>query len=112
MTITIDITPDGNITGLYSDDVDLYAVGQVHSVRRASNVEFDEAKQIWQVINCADGQIVFEHKSRTRAIEWEIENFQPGGKHYDQEEKGKDIVFKGESGPCGLTAIRCERNIA
>jgi hypothetical protein len=82
MILTLDISPDGNINGLYSDEIDLYELGQVHNVRRASNVEFNETKQVWQVIKSLTNKVVFEHKSRTRAIEWEIENFQPGGRHY------------------------------
>ena len=42
------ITPDGTITGLWSDTVDWNALGRV-SVHRASHVEFCDDKQMWYV---------------------------------------------------------------
>ena len=82
MIPTIEIDNDGNIRTLYSDEIDLYALGEVHSVRRASNVEFDEANQEWMVIQTSTGNIIYRNKNRERAISWEIEELGVGGKYY------------------------------
>ncbi len=82
MIPTIEIDNDGNIQTLYSDEVDLYALGEVHSVRRASNVEFDETNQEWMVIQTSTGEIIHRNKSREQAISWEIEELGVGGKYY------------------------------
>jgi len=84
MIPTIEIDSDGNIQTLYSDEVDLYALGEVHNVRRASSVEFDEANQEWMVIQASTGKIVYRNKSREQAISWEIKELGVGGKFYDQ----------------------------
>lgn len=84
MIPTIEIDNDGNIRTIYSDEIDLYALGEVHSVRRASNVEFDETNQEWMVIQTSTGDIIHRNKSRKQAILWEIEKLGIGGKFYDQ----------------------------
>lgn len=83
MIPVIEIDSQGNIKTLYTDEVDLYELGLVHSVRRASNVEFNQADQMWEVINISSNEIVYRHKSREQAIDWEITNFSPGGMYYD-----------------------------
>jgi len=82
MIPTIEIDENGNVRTLYTDEVDLYEIGHVADVRRASNVEFSEARQEWEVIDAITGKIVHTNKSRTDAIEWEIANFSPGGSLY------------------------------
>ena len=84
MIPTLEIDDAGNITTLYTDEIDLYALGQVHSVRRASHLDFNEEKQIWEVVNAATGEIVHSDKNRSKAIEWEVVNFSPGGKYYEK----------------------------
>lgn len=84
MIPTIEIDNDGNIQTIYSDEVDLYALGEVHSVRRASNVEFDEANQEWMVIQASTGNIIHRNKSRERAISWEIKELGVGGQYYKE----------------------------
>lgn len=73
MIPTIEIDTNGNIRTIYSDDIDLYALGEVHSVRRASSIGFDEANQEWMVIQASTGDIIHRNKSRAQAILWEIE---------------------------------------
>lgn len=80
----IEIDNDGNIHTIYSDEVDLYELGEVHNVRRASNIEFDEANQEWMVMQTSTGEIIHRNKSRAQAISWEIEELGVGGKFYDQ----------------------------
>lgn len=76
---TIEIGVDGNITTLYTDEVELYDLGVVCNVRRASTIEFDEMAQEWMVIEAATKRVVYRNKSREEAIAWEIEAFSPGG---------------------------------
>jgi len=84
MIPTIEIDNDGNIQTLYSDEIDLYALGEVHSVRRASNVEFNENNQEWMVIQASTDEIIHRNKSREQAILWEIENLGVGGQYYKE----------------------------
>jgi hypothetical protein len=81
MKLIFEITPEGNLHGLYTDDVNLFDIGRVTNVHKASNVEFNESKQCWQVLSL-DGEVLYENTSREKAVEWEIEVFSPGGKHY------------------------------
>jgi len=83
MIPVLEIDEHGNISTLYTDEIDLYAIGQVHNVRRASHLEFNEANQEWEVMNAVTGKIVHRDKNRTRAINWEIKNFSPGGRYYE-----------------------------
>ena len=88
------ITPDGRIRGLWSDDVPLGEMGVVH-VRRASHVEFDNRQQCWLVREAQPvphlrrwlqrlfgrptGRVLHRAASRSLALAWEHEHFQPGG---------------------------------
>jgi len=83
MIPVIEINSQGDIETLYTDEVDLYELGLVHNVRRASNVEFNQTEQVWEVISVSSNEIVYRHKNREQAIEWEIQNFGVGGVHYD-----------------------------
>lgn len=86
MKTTIQIDPDGNLHCLYTDDIDLFAIGKVVDVRKASNVNFNEEKQVWEIITL-DGQVVYKHANREAAIAKEIELFSPGGIYYDNDNK-------------------------
>ena len=83
MIPVLEIDNHGNVRTLYTDEIDLYAIGEVTNVRRASNLEFNEENQEWEVISAATGAVVHRNKNRTKAIEWEIEHFGPGGDHYE-----------------------------
>lgn len=78
----IEITENGDLQTIWSDEIDLYAIGRITNVRNASTVEFNEESQEWEVISAADGQVVHRDRNRERAIEWEIANFGPGGPFY------------------------------
>lgn len=80
--VVFDIDEAGNLHGLYTDFVDLFSVGRVINVHKASSVEFNESKQCWQVISL-DGEILHENPNRESAIEWEIEAMSPEGVYYD-----------------------------
>ena len=76
----VEFDENGDIVTLYTDEIDLYELGVIGEVRRASHVEFDEAHQEWMVLT-PGGEIVHRGRNRVRAIEWEIRNFGPGGPH-------------------------------
>lgn len=93
------ITPDGRIQGLWTDEVQLCELGVVR-VRRASHVEFDDSRQCWTVRPAATASflrkwlarllsgptdcIVHRAHSRSHALAWEHEHFQPGGPFWPQ----------------------------
>lgn len=77
------ITEDGTIRGLWSDAVDLTSLGTL-LVGRASHVEFDAARQCWTVVPAHTRSMVFSSRSRSEALAWEAEHFQPGGRFWPQ----------------------------
>ena len=77
----VEFDENGDIVTLYTDEIDLYELGVIGEVRRASHVEFDEARQEWMVLT-PDGDVVHRDRNRERAIEWEIRNFGPGGPYH------------------------------
>lgn len=81
--LIFEITPDGDVECLWTDEIDLFDVGQITNVRKASNVDFNESEQMWEV-SSLDGEVLHQNKNRELAIDWEIVNFSPGGKHYAQ----------------------------
>ena len=82
MIPVIEINADGDLATLWTDQVDLYAVGRVTNVHNASTVEFHEELQTWEVVDAQTQEVVHRHPNRQRAIEWEITNFGPGGPRY------------------------------
>lgn len=91
--VVFEITPEGDLQGLYTDKVDLFAIGKITNVNKASNVEFDEESQLWQVLSL-DGRVLHTDSNRETAIEWEIENFSPGKPYYcpEKHRKGSKIT--------------------
>ena len=81
--IILEIDTQGNVHGLYTDEIDLFSVGRITNVRKASNVEFNEKTQMWEVTSI-DGKILHTNQNREKAIEWEIENFSPNGQYYNE----------------------------
>ena len=91
--MTLRITPDGRICGLWTDEISLCELGPV-SVRRASHVEFDDRRQCWFVREAEPesairrwlqrllakpmGHVLHRAATRHAALEWEHEYFQPG----------------------------------
>lgn len=80
--LIFDIDLEGNMHGLWTDEIDLFSVGRVVQVRKASNVEFNETEQCWNV-SSLKGEILHKNKNRQAAIDWEIISFSPGGKYYE-----------------------------
>ena len=61
--------PDGICVGLYTELIDLTAIGRLH-VKRVSNIEFDNNRQIWRVKNL-QGVTLYESPSRQNCLSWE-----------------------------------------
>lgn len=78
----IEIDEEGNIHTLYNEAVDLFALGRLYGVRRASVIEFDEESQEFCVKDVKTKDIVHRNRSRVAAIDTEIELFGPGGPRY------------------------------
>jgi tRNA splicing endonuclease len=76
----IEIDLDGDLNTLYTDEVDLLAIGELVDVERASDVVFDQRYQVWEVISMHGKTLASGFKSRKAAIEAEIKLMQPGGK--------------------------------
>ena len=70
---TLVVGADGIVTGLWTEAIDLSALGTL-SMRRASTVEFNEARQLWTVEVPGTGEI-FADVSRERCLDYEREWF-------------------------------------
>lgn len=81
MNIVLDIDQTGDVHCLYTDRINLFDIGRVTNVRKASNVEFNESEQTWEILSL-EGEVLYKNKNREAAIEFEIEVFSPGGKYY------------------------------
>lgn len=68
----IDFNPDGTARCLYTEKIDLRQLGRL-TVSRASNVEFNESKQEWEVKDL-DEKVLFTNSSRDICLGWESEN--------------------------------------
>lgn len=80
----LEININGSISTLYNDDIDLYNLGLVTHVRRASEILFNQECQYWEVVDVKTREIVYQNKIREKCIEWEVINFSPGGKYYNE----------------------------
>ncbi len=82
-TIVFEVDEKGNMHGLYTDEIDLFSIGRVTKIRKASNIEFNEEEQVWEVLSLY-GEVLHKNTNRQSAIDWEIGAFSPGGKHYEK----------------------------
>ncbi len=80
----LEIDNEGNVKTLYNEEIDLYGIGLISNVKRASNIVFDETTQEWIVVRASDGKEVLRNKNRANAIDSEIAAFGPGGTCYDE----------------------------
>jgi hypothetical protein len=69
--MTIDIFPDGSISALYTEAIDLRELGAL-DVQRASNVEFDHDRQLWTVV--VAGAELYASPARQACLDWEADN--------------------------------------
>lgn len=73
MTVEILFTPEGQGRCLYTEAIDLQALGRLE-IRRASFVEFSNSSQLWEV-RLEDGRTLYQSPSREDCLEWEREHF-------------------------------------
>ncbi len=88
------ISPDGVVRGLWNDELDWRALGQLN-VRRASHVEFCSRTQSWcvtsgrrrnafqlllrRLLRLSARGVLFSAPTRSEALLWEATHFGPGG---------------------------------
>ena len=77
------IDADGVLHTLMNEEVDLFELGQVANVHRATHITFDEDAQRFKVQDARTGQTVHAAGRRSDAINWEIKNYQPGGERFN-----------------------------
>jgi len=65
------LRPDGKVEGLYHDILPTLDLGKL-SVRRASNVEFNNITQEWEVINPDNNHVLAIATTREAAIKHEV----------------------------------------
>jgi hypothetical protein len=75
MNINISFNPDGTAQGLWTDVLPLHEHGRLE-IARASNIEFNNPTQHWEVKD-RRARVRFFAKSRSACLEWEQQNLQP-----------------------------------
>jgi hypothetical protein len=89
MNVAITFTPDGTGHALYTEAIDLAAIGAL-SIQRATNIEFDNSTQYWRVRD-PTGFPLFNSPSRQKCLDWERQYLQTQEdmKHELQQDAGK-----------------------
>jgi hypothetical protein len=64
------VNPNGTVVAVYTDTIDLRAVGHLRAVR-ASAVEWDERRQAWVARILSTGEVLGPFTTRTEAVEAE-----------------------------------------
>ena len=77
MSTTLRFDPQGGVDCLYTEAVDLRALGRLHVVR-ATEVAFDPEEQRWEVRDATFGKLLHADPSRAACLAWEQANLQPG----------------------------------
>jgi hypothetical protein len=77
MSQTLRFNPGGSITCLYTEAIDLRALGRLQ-VFRATDIRFNESTQQWDVRCAATGKLLHSDPSREACLQWERQNLQPG----------------------------------
>jgi hypothetical protein len=80
MSPTLRFRPGGHIDCLYTEAINLRALGRLHVVR-ATDIRFNDTTQRWDVhhADAATGAVLFSHASRAECLRWEHQNLQPQG---------------------------------
>lgn len=76
MKLSIRVHPGGHIDCLYTEAIDLHALGRLHVVR-ATDIRFNHSKQEWDVHDADQGTVIFSHPSRNECLRWERHTLQP-----------------------------------
>lgn len=73
MTHVLTFEASGNGRCLYTEQLDLNTIGKLE-IRRASEIEFNNQKQQWEVRN-PENQLLYSHSSRAMCLNWENQFF-------------------------------------
>ncbi len=65
--------PQGHGHCLYTEALDLSAIGPLH-ISRASTIEHNHATQQWEVRD-ASGELLHQHPARSACLAWEHQYF-------------------------------------
>jgi hypothetical protein len=76
MSHTLRFNPGGRIDCLYTEAINLSALGRLQ-VFRATDIRFNTMTQQWDVHAADTGQVLFSHVSRNQCLRWEQTNLQP-----------------------------------
>ena len=66
---TLCVLPDGTVKGIYTERIDLGALGPLQ-IRRATSIEFDNRLQAWRVFD-PYGDCMYCSPSRQVCLDWE-----------------------------------------
>ena len=76
MKTTLRFTPGGSIACLYTEAIDLRALGRLQ-VFRATDIRFCEKSQQWNVRCAATGKLLHSDPSREACLVWERDHLAP-----------------------------------
>lgn len=76
MTASFVFTSDGIAHGLYTEVIDLTAIGRL-TVKRASKIEFNDHTQSWEV-QTLGSRMIFSAPTRHQCLDWEQQYFTVG----------------------------------
>ena len=82
MSHTLRFNTSGTIECLYTEAIDLHALGRLKVVR-ATVILFCEKSQEWKVRCAATGKLLLSDPSRDACLAWEHQNLQPGSTQAD-----------------------------
>jgi hypothetical protein len=74
---TLRFDPGGHIGCLYTEAIDLRALGRLQVVR-ATDIRFNPTIQQWDVHAADTGRLLHSDPSREACLAWEHSNLQPG----------------------------------
>lgn len=77
MKTSLRFDPGGGIACLYTEAIDLRALGRLHVVR-ATDIRFDESTQQWEVRSADTDEMLHSDHSRQACLYWEADNLLPG----------------------------------
>lgn len=77
MKTTIRFDPKGGVDCLYTEAIDLRAIGRLHVVR-ATEIAFVPEEQRWEVRCAASGRLLYSDPSRETCLAWERSELAPG----------------------------------
>lgn len=78
MNATLRFDAAGLVACLYTEAVDLRALGRLQVVR-ATDIRFNDPTQLWEVHCARSGDLLHTDPSRAACLAWEQANLQPGG---------------------------------